>query len=172
MIGSLDRTLELAICAMVDAEASDAGLSVPHLLGEGDASAVCPRVIVRCESGQSDLFMEQADGIYGIFPVTVTMTCMAEARHADSATQMQAMTTAVDSVLIYNGDLTGQLTGGTLKVFGVVPGTVRQEMSGERLLRHREILIWARLETGSGLEFLTEDGQVIITEDGEVLITE
>jgi hypothetical protein len=100
------------------------------------------------------------------------MTCMAEARHADSATQMQAMTTAVDSVLIYNGDLTGQLTGGTLKVFGVVPGTVRQEMSGERLLRHREILIWARLETGSGLEFLTEDGQVIITEDGEVLITE
>ena len=172
MTGTLDRTLESALCDLIDTEASDAGLCVPYLLGEGDDRAVCPRVIIQCESGPSDLFMETPDGIYGVFPVNVLVTCMAEARHTDSATHMQAMTAAVDSVLIYNGDLAGELSGGTLMVFGVVPGAIRQEMSGERLLRHREILIWARLESESELGLITEDGESLITEDDEELITE
>lgn len=172
MIGTLDRTLETALCNLIDTEAADAGLCVPMLLGEGDADAVCPRVIVQCESGESPDFQETADGIYGIFPVTTVVTCMVEARHASSGTQMQALTTAVDSILIYDGGLVGQLTSGTLRVFGVVPKGIRQEMNGDRLLRHREILVWARLQPITSAPMLHEDGSQMQYEDGGIMYTE
>lgn len=171
MTGSLDRTLELALAALIDVEA-DAVQCVPNLLGTQASDAACPRIVVWCESQESPDFQETSDGIYGLYPVTTVVTCIAEATSATEATQLQEMVEAADAVLIYNGDLAGNLTAGTLKVFGVIPRGIRQERNGNRLLRHRELIIWARLQPITSEAMLTEDGEVMLTEDSEEMVTE
>jgi hypothetical protein len=172
MTGSLDRVLEEALVSLIDTEASGAVQVVPNLLGSQDVQAVCPRITVWCESQESPEFQEIPDGIYAVYPVLTIVSCVCEATSATSADDMETMVTSTDAILIYNGGLAEALTAGTLKVWGVVPRSIRQERQGNRLLRHRELTIWARLQAATSEAILTEDGEVLLTEDDEEMVTE
>lgn len=173
MTGSLDRVLEEALVALIDAEATAAVQVVPNLLGSQESEAICPRITVWCESQESPDFQEVVgEGIYGLYPVTTVVTCIAEATSATSSDDMEELVSSVDAICIYNGDLAGELTAGTLRVYGVVPRGIRQERNGNRLLRHRDLIIWARLQPITSEAMLTEAGERMLTEDGEVMFTE
>ena len=172
MTGSLDRVLEEALASLIDAVAGSATQCVPKLLGAGEANAVLPRIVVECQRQPSPDFQRVADGMYGLYPVSTTVSCIVEATSSTSSDQMEDLVTEADSVLIYNGSLAGNLTSGTLKVYGVVPRGIRQERSGKKLIRHRDLTIWARLQPVTSEAILTESGEVILTEDGERLMTE
>jgi hypothetical protein len=174
MTGSLDRVLEEALVSLLDAEATAAVQVVPNLLGSQESEAICPRITVWCESQESPDFQEVpgSGGVYGVYPVTTLVTCICEATSATSSDDMEELVSSVDAICIYNGDLATGLTAGELKVFGVVPVGIRQERNGNRLMRHRELTIWARLQPITSEAMLTEDGEVMLTEDGEVMATE
>jgi hypothetical protein len=138
MTGSLDRVLEEALVTLIDAEATAAVQVVPNLLGSQEAEAICPRITVWCEHQESQDFQEViGEGIYGVYPVTTVVTSVCEATSATSSDDMEELCSSVDAICIYNGDLAGALTAGTLKVFGVVPRGVRQERNGNKIMRHR-----------------------------------
>jgi hypothetical protein len=172
MTGSLDRTIEEALVSLIDIESGSATQCVPNLLGAGEAQAVCPRIVVTCERQPSPDFARTPTEIYGVYPVRTVVTCMVHATSDESTDDLAEMVSAVDAILIYNGNLAQALTGGELKVYGVVPGGARQERTRDRLIRHREILIWARLQPVTSEAILTEDGEVILTEDGQPIFTE
>jgi hypothetical protein len=143
MTGSLDRVLEEALAALIDA-ASSGVQCVPNLLGAQEAQAVCPRIVVWCESQESPEFQEAVgDGIYGVHPVLTIVFCIVEATGEDSSSEMAAMVEAVDGIL--DGDLPVTLTSSELTVYGAVDKFIAQEIGDGRLTRRREFLIWARL---------------------------
>ena len=59
---------------------------------------------------------------------------------------MEEANNAVDAIVIYNGRLASALTGGHLRVYGVVPSGIRQERQLNRLIRTRSLIVWARVE--------------------------
>ena len=176
MTGSLDRVLEEALVSLIDAEATAAVQVVPNLLGSQEAEAICPRITVWCESQESPDFQEAVgEGIYGVYPVTTVVTCIAEATSSTSSDDMEELVTSADATLIYNGDLAGNLTSGSLRVFGVVPRGIRQERNGNKIMRHRELIIWARLQPITGGEFVVDDSDgafVVDDDDGAQVVTD
>lgn len=145
MTGSLDRLIESGLAALIDAQ-SVGVQCVPNLRAGGESNATLPRVVVTCESQESPDFQEVPDGIYGVYPVRATVTSIIEATDPSSLDDMTEANSAVDDVIVYSGALAVALTSGTLKVYGVIPGGCRQEHSGNRIIRHREAIIWARVE--------------------------
>lgn len=149
MTGSLDRLIESALAALIDT-ASTGVQCVPNLLAGGEANATLPRVVVTCESQESPDFQETPEGIWGVYPVRTIVSSIGEATKPTSSADMEEANSAVDDVLIYNGALAEALTSGTLKVYGVIPGACRQEHFGNRIIRHREATVWARIQPASG----------------------
>lgn len=172
MTGSLERLIETALAALIDAE-STAIQCVENMLAGGESAAVLPRVVIKCESQESPDFQETTDGIWGVYPVQTTVACMAEATHPLSSDHMEEMTTAVDAVLVYNGGLAEALTSGSLRVFGVVPSGIQQDREGNKIIRHRSILIWARIQPVVSSEgIVTEADEQVLTEDSIPIFTE
>lgn len=170
MIGTLDRIVEQSLAFLIDADSI--GIQcVPNLLAGGESNAVLPRVVVTCKSKASPDFQSVTDGIYGVKPIDVAISSIAEATSPVSSSQMEEMNSAVDNVLD-NPLLPGELTAGTLKVYGLVPGELDQEMLGNRIVRNRRLTIWARLQPITSEPLVTEGGEQIITEEGETIITE
>jgi hypothetical protein len=84
---------------------------------------------------------------------------------------MEEMNSAVDNV-VDNPLLASELTAGTLRVYGTVPGEFEQEMFGNRIIRYRRLTIWARLQPITSEQIITEEGEEIITEEGVPIFTE
>jgi hypothetical protein len=166
MNGTLDRVLELAISDLIDIEGSGLVQCVPNLLGSGENEAILPRIVTTCESQESPEFQEVSTGIYGVYPVRTIVACMVEATGASSSDELEDLVAATDAVLIYNGDLLGELTAGNLVVYGVVPGSIRQERNGNKLIRYREMTIWARIHPPVPPGFIVDDSTgEMVTDD-------
>jgi hypothetical protein len=141
MNGTLDREIEKQLCLLIAAELDTPGSiqCVPDLMGEGELSAVVPRIAIKAES-QETPEMKAVQ----VYTVNVEASAIVRANDPESTGQLSRMDAAIDA--IFNAcDLAALLSTSTVQVFGSVPGGRTQGREAETMTNVRALMVPARL---------------------------
>ncbi len=140
MTGSLDRLVEEFLRSLIIAEVPSHIQVVTSLMGESEAAATLPRIVIECQSQQTPEFFE-----VGVHRIATQIMSIAEATSPVSSDDLEEMNRAVDRVIVFKDNLTAALTGSGVVTHGIVYGDESQQRLGNKLIRIRTAEIWSRL---------------------------
>lgn len=147
MTGTLDRLIEEFLRGLIIAEVPAHIQVVTSLMGEGEAAATLPRIVIECQSQETPEFFE-----VGVHRIVTQISSIAEATSPVSSDDLEEMNTAVDRVIVFGDNLTSYLTSQDVVTHGVVYGGEVQQTQGNKLIRVRSAEIWARLLNANPLQ--------------------
>ncbi len=146
MTGTLDRLIEEFLRGLIIAEVHSHIQVVTSLMGESEAAATLPRIVIQCQSQETPEFFE-----VGVHRIVTQIFSVAEATSPVSSDDMEEMNRAVDRVIVFADSLPTYLSSQDVVTHGVVYGEAAQQIQENKLIRIRSAEIWSRLITASPL---------------------
>jgi len=147
MTRTLDRLIEEFLRGLLIAEVDDHIQVVTSLMGEGEAAATLPRIVIECQSQDTPEFKE-----VGVHRIVTQISSMAEATSPVSSDDLEEMNNGVDRVIVFADNLPSYLSSQDVVTHGVNYGGESQQTLGNKLIRVRSAEIWARLLNAAPLQ--------------------
>ncbi len=140
MTGSLDRSIEELLRGLIIAQVHSHIQVVTSLMGESEAPATLPRIVIECQSQDTPEFFE-----VGMHRIVTQIFSIAEATSPVSSDDLEEMNRGVDLVIVFADNLPTSLSSQNVQTHGVVYGGEAQQAQGDKLIRIRSAEIWSRL---------------------------